>query len=120
LPTNGDINVSTKISELSGVKYKELRALSSSEDSAAVRGRVFAAQKRQTERFKGEKKICGNAQMAPKMIQAYCRISAKGEELLEHAVTKSGLSARAPDRILKVSRTITDLDAAPDIYCQNF
>jgi magnesium chelatase family protein len=53
--------------------------------------------------------------MAPKMIRTHCAISAKGEKLLEKAVTRLGLSARAHDRILKVSRTIADLDASTNI-----
>lgn len=101
--------------EVPAVKYKELRAPSSSEDSAAVRGRVIEAQQRQLERFKGEKKIYSNAQMAPKMIRTHCGITADGEKLLENAVSKLGLSARAHDRILKVSRTIADLDGAANI-----
>lgn len=53
--------------------------------------------------------------MAPKMIRTHCTISAEGEKLLENAVTRLGLSARAHDRILKVARTIADLDGAADI-----
>lgn len=101
--------------EVPAVKYKELRAPSSSEDSAAVRARVIAAQDRQLERFKGEKKVYSNAQMAPRMIRKHCAISPEGEKLLENAVSRLGLSARAHDRILKVARTIADLDAAPGI-----
>lgn len=101
--------------EVPAVKYKELRAPSASEDSAAVRGRVIAAQQRQLARFAGQKMVYCNAQMAPKMIRAHCGISAEGEKLLENAVTRLGLSARAHDRILKVSRTIADLDGAADI-----
>ena len=101
--------------EVPAVKYKELRAPSSSEDSAAVRGRVIAAQQKQISRYKAEKKTYSNAQMAPKMVRKHCAISADGEKLLENAVTRLGLSARAHDRILKVSRPIADLDAAPDI-----
>jgi Magnesium chelatase, subunit ChlI C-terminal/Magnesium chelatase, subunit ChlI len=101
--------------EVPAVKYKELRAPSSSEDSASVRGRVIAAKNKQIERFKGEKKIYCNAQMAPKLIRKHCAISAEGEKLLENAVTRLGLSARARDRILKVARTIADLDASLDI-----
>ena len=67
------------------------------------------------EDFKAEKKIYSNAQMAPKMIRIHCGITADGEKLLENAVSKLGLSARAHDRILKVSRTIADLDGASDI-----
>jgi magnesium chelatase family protein len=59
--------------------------------------------------------IAKASQMAPKMVRKHCAISADGEKLLENAVTRLGLSARAHDRILKVSRTIADLDAAPDI-----
>ena len=101
--------------EVPAVKYKELRAPSSSEDSAAVRRRVIAAQQTQIARYKAEKKTYSNAQMAPRMVRKHCAISADGEKLLENAVTRLGLSARAHDRILKVARTIADLDAAPDI-----
>jgi len=97
------------------VKYKELRAPSSSEDSAAVRQRVIAARDRQLERFHAEKMTYANAQMMPKMIRKHCAISAEGEKLLENAITRLGLSARAHDRILKVARTIADLDASDDI-----
>jgi Magnesium chelatase, subunit ChlI C-terminal len=82
---------------------------------AAVRARVIEAQRRQLERFKAEKKTYSNAQMASKMIRKHCAINADGEKLLENAVTRLGLSARAHDRILKVSRTIADLDASPNI-----
>jgi magnesium chelatase family protein len=105
--------------EVPAVKYKELRAPSSSEDSAAVRARVIAARQRQTERFKAEKMTYCNAQMAPKMIRKHCGINADGEKLLENAVTRLGLSARAHDRILKVARTIADLDASEDIQCKH-
>jgi magnesium chelatase family protein len=105
--------------EVPAVKYKELRAPSPSEDSAAVRGRVIEAQGRQLERFKAEKKTYCNAQMAPKMIRKHCAISAEGEKLLENAVVKLGLSARAHDRILKVSRTIADLEGAADIQAKH-
>jgi magnesium chelatase family protein len=101
--------------EVPAVKYKELRAPSSSEDSSAVRARVIEARKRQTERYRGEKKTYSNAQILPKMIRKYCAISAEGEKPLENAITKLGLSARAHDRILKVARTIADLDAAENI-----
>ena len=105
--------------EVPAVKYKELRAPSSSEDSATVRARVIAAGVRQLERFKGEKKTYCNAQMAPKMIRKHCAITPEGEKLLENAVTKLGLSARAHDRILKVSRTIADLDGAANIEAKH-
>jgi len=101
--------------EVPAVKYKELRAPSSAEDSASVRQRVIAARNRQLERFRSEKKIYANAQMMPKMIRKHCAISPEGEKLLENAITRLGLSARAHDRILKVARTIADLDGAAGI-----
>jgi magnesium chelatase family protein len=101
--------------EVPAVKYKDLRAPTSSEDSAAVRQRVIEARNRQTTRYQADKKTYSNAQMPPKMIRKYCAISADGEKLLENAITRLGLSARAHDRILKVARTIADLDAAENI-----
>jgi magnesium chelatase family protein len=101
--------------EVPAVKYKELRAPSSSEDSAVVRQRVIGARERQLQRFHAEKKTYANAQMMPKMIRKHCAISVEGEKLLENAITRLGLSARAHDRILKVARTIADLDASENI-----
>lgn len=101
--------------EVPAVKYKELRGDSAIEDSAAVRERVIRARGRQTERFTGEKHVYANAQMPPRLIRKHCAITADGEKLLETAVMRLGLSARAHDRILKVSRTIADLDASAGI-----
>jgi len=101
--------------EVPAVKYKELRSPASAEDSAAVRQRVIAARNRQTQRYSTEKKIYSNAQMIPKILRKHCAISPEGEKLLENAITRLGLSARAHDRILKVARTIADLDAAENI-----
>jgi magnesium chelatase family protein len=101
--------------EVPAVKYKELRAPSSAEDSASVRQRVIAARDRQLERFRSERKIYANAQMVPKMIRKHCAITAEGERLLETAITRLGLSARAHDRILKVARAIADLDGGSNI-----
>jgi magnesium chelatase family protein len=103
------------ISRCRRVRYKELREEAAAEDSAAVRERVVRARKRQLERFASEKRTYANAQMPPKLIRKHCAISAEGEKLLETAVTRLGLSARAHDRILKVARTIADLDSAADI-----
>jgi len=97
------------------VKYKELRGEASAEDSAAVRERVIHARRRQLERFSGDKHVYANAQMPPRLIRKHCAISADGEKLLETAVTRLGLSARAHDRVLKVARTIADLDASEGI-----
>jgi magnesium chelatase family protein len=101
--------------EVPAVKYKELRGDTVAEDSAAVRQRVVAARQRQAERFAHEKRVYANAQMPPKLIRKHCGINADGEKLLETAVTRLGLSARAHDRILKVARTIADLDPSEAI-----
>ena len=101
--------------EVPAVKYKELRATDDIEPSARVRDRVMQARQIQMERYKGEKKVYANSQMPPKLIRKFCAISADGEKLLEAAIQRLGLSARAHDRILKVSRTIADLDSSESI-----
>ena len=66
-------------------------------------------------RFNGHKGLFANADMQPREIRQFCRLERDGEELLKMAITKIGLSARAYDRILKVSRTIADLAASAEI-----
>jgi predicted ATPase with chaperone activity len=101
--------------EVPAVKYKELRTPALAEDSETVRSRVVAARNRQLERYRGEQKTYSNAQMLPKMLRKHCGITPDGEKLLENAITRLGLSARAHDRILKVARTIADLEATENI-----
>jgi magnesium chelatase family protein len=101
--------------EVPAVKYKELRGDAEIESSACVRERVMHARKMQLERYASEKKLYANAQMPPKLIRKHCGISAAGEKLLETAIQRLGLSARAHDRILKVSRTIADLEGVASI-----
>jgi len=84
------------------------------ESSADIRARVLRARDAQRERFR-EEGIFSNAQMSPRHIRRYCLIEGECERMLESAMTRLGLSARAYDRILKVSRTIADLDASTDI-----
>ena len=102
--------------DVPAVNYKELRAGSGPEGSAQIRERVIKARERQLDRFAaaGEKIYC-NAQMAPKQIRAYCDLTTDCERLLERAMQQQGLSARAHDRILKVARTVADLEGAPNI-----
>jgi magnesium chelatase family protein len=97
--------------EVPAVHYKELRGGAAAEGSAQIRERVMAARERQRERFKtfGEK-IYSNAQMATRQIRAYCELGPEAEKLLERAMQQQGLTARAHDRILKVARTIADLE----------
>jgi len=102
--------------DVPAVRFKELsdRGAPEGEGSADVRARVLAARTRQAERFKGSR-VFANAQMTPRLIRRHCRLDVEGERLLEQAMTRQGLSARAYDRILKVSRTIADLEASEDI-----
>lgn len=100
--------------DMPAVKYRELRQDSGGESSDQIREHVVKAHAVQVRRFQGEK-IYSNAQMSPRQIRKYCNISADCERLLESAMTRLGLSARAHDRILKVSRTIADLEGAESI-----
>ena len=96
--------------EVPALKISELTddAGQAAESSAAVRGRVIKARNIQRERFKGQK-IHSNSQMATRHIKKYCQIDAECKSILRSAIERVGLSARAYDRILKVSRTIADL-----------
>ncbi len=97
------------------VKFKELSSEASGEKSEIIRTRVNTARKRQLERFHNEKKIFCNAHMQSKDIRNYCPIDEKSKSLLNLAINRQGLSARAYDRILKVARTIADLEGAEQI-----
>src|SRR5277367_2603670 len=101
--------------EVPAVKFKELRGNGQIESSATVRERVLRARAIQMARYKGEKKLYANSQMPARLIRTYCGISSAGEKLLETAIQRLRLSARAHDRILKVSRTIADLEGAASI-----
>lgn len=96
------------------VKVSELSAQESGEGSAEIRARVLAARKIQHARLFGEQVYC-NAQMPPRLIRKYCTLAPASQQLLERAILKRGLSARAYDRILKVSRTIADLAGVEQI-----
>jgi len=102
--------------DVPAVRFKELtgRDAPESESSVSIRERVTRARSRQHERFRGEG-IFSNASMTPRLIRRFCRIDAESERLLESAMTRLGLSARAYDRILKVSRTIADLEGSDEI-----
>ncbi|HMH43244.1 MAG TPA: hypothetical protein VK557_07170 [Pyrinomonadaceae bacterium] len=84
------------------------------EDSACIRQRVIMARNRQRERFASDG-VFSNAAMTPRLIRSYCRIDTESETMLERAMARLGLSARAYDRILKVSRTIADLNGSEEI-----
>ncbi len=106
--------------EVPAVRYKELSDVRSGESSKVVRARVEAAREVQRRRFKKRSKENGsgplcNARMTPREMQSYCKVDAEGARLLEMVVDRLGMSARAYDRILKVARTIADLDGNESI-----
>jgi magnesium chelatase family protein len=113
--------------EVPAVQYKELRGAGGAEGSAEIRARVLKARERQQARFaqagdrtRGSAKVASrqiyaNAQMGTQQIRQHCELSSDAERLLERAMQQQGLSARAHDRILKVARTIADLEGAADI-----
>lgn len=101
--------------EVTPVPFSELSSEARSEESKVIRERVIAARERQAKRFAGQNGIYANAQMSSKQLREICTISQVGANLLKRAMERLNLSARAYDRILKVSRTIADLEDSNDI-----
>ncbi|MDP2970087.1 MAG: YifB family Mg chelatase-like AAA ATPase [Deltaproteobacteria bacterium] len=100
--------------EVPAVKYRDLASRDSGEPSREIKRRVDQARKVQLDRFKGIKIYC-NAQMTNRHIKKHCQIDEASQKLLEVAIDKFGLSARAYTRILKVARTIADLEGQENI-----
>ncbi len=94
--------------EVPAVPVKELSSSTTSESSDHIRGRVVHARQRQLTRYHQEKTL-NKAQLKPRLVKKYCQLDHAGKTLLEQAITRLGLSARAYGRILRVSRTIADL-----------
>jgi magnesium chelatase family protein len=105
--------------EVPTVKYTELSSKRIGENSSVIRQRVVNANAVQAQRFVGQKGLFCNADMESKEIKEYCQIDQAGAELLKTAMNRLGLSARAYDRILKVSRTIADLCGSSDIRTEH-
>jgi len=101
--------------EVTPVPIEQITNDSPSEKSETIRERVIKARTIQEERFKEFNGVYANAQMSSKQLRNFCKIDKEGQDLLKKAMDKLGLSARAYDRILKVSRTIADLDNNPSI-----
>ena len=101
--------------EMPALKYKELADIKEGEASSDIKARIEKAQGLQRERFKSEK-ILYNARMSAKMIKKYCLLNEEAKELLKIAMQELGFSARAYDKILKISRTIADL-AESEVIC---
>jgi len=100
--------------EVPGLRYQELATKDAGESSDIIRRRVNAARVLQLQRFE-KTKLHSNAQMGTREIRRYCAVKDDAEKLLETAINKLGLSARAYSRVLKVGRTIADLAAAENI-----
>lgn len=105
--------------EITPVPFEEISQTAPGEPSAAIRERVITARKIQEERFRNEEGIYCNAQMTPKHITKYAVLDETSLAMLKTAMTRFDLSARAYDRILKVARTIADLDKSESIQFQH-
>src|SRR5262249_20456508 len=104
--------------DVPAVKSKELASDAPGERSSDIRERVVRARRVQLDHFASERIFC-NSQMSPPLIRKYCAINAGSKGFLENEITRLGLSARAYDRILKVSRTLADIEGRPNIAPNN-
>jgi magnesium chelatase family protein len=104
--------------EVPQVKFRELQAAKPGETSAQVRERVIAARRIQQTRFNRKRVTC-NARMGSRELKEFCALDEAASELLKHAMSEMGLSARAHDRVLKVARTIADLAASAGITAEH-
>ncbi|TLU90090.1 YifB family Mg chelatase-like AAA ATPase [Dyadobacter sediminis] len=105
--------------EVTPVSFDQIASTRKSESSEQIRSRVIKARERQSERFKSKREIYSNAMMTPEMVKEICVIGEAGKALLKKAMERLGLSARAYDRILKVSRTIADLADSDEIRVEH-
>jgi len=107
--------------DVPAANYKEMRLTTVPESSAQIRERVIRARQTQLLRFADSRqKTSCNAQMVSGESRTFCKLKADCERLLERAMTHQGLSARAQERILKVARTIAELEAVPTIQPKHF
>jgi len=105
--------------EVTPVNFSELASTREAEKSELIRARVIKAREIQDHRFADKEDLHYNAQMSPKMVRKVCQISDDGTTLLKSAMERLGLSARAYDRILKVARTIADLDGSENVELEH-
>lgn len=101
--------------EAPAVRYEDLHSTRNTETSTEIRKRVVRAREVQLERYSKSTSVYSNALMKPRLIKKYCQLDSSGEDILKEAVHRLGLSARAYHRILKVARTIADLDSKQQI-----
>lgn len=105
--------------EVTPVSFDQMTANNKNESSADIRKRVIKAREIQSNRFEKQKNIYSNAMMPSQMVKKICQINPAGKNLLKTAMEKLGLSARAYDRILKVSRTIADIEGVEEIKIEH-
>jgi magnesium chelatase family protein len=101
--------------EVPAVEYRDVASERIEETSAAIRERIVRARQRQQERFRSDANVNCNARMATRQLKQYCKLTQDSQDLIRVAMNELNLSARAYDRILKVSRTIADLDGKAEI-----
>ena len=104
--------------EVPRIKYEQLKDKGCAENSLSIRTRVKQAREIQSRRFAGTK-LTLNSQMTPAAVKTHCRLDVESEQMLKQAFNKFNMSARAYDRILKVARTIADLEESQDIKAQH-
>jgi len=104
--------------EVPRLRYEEVTGTKAAEPSQRIKKRVEEAREKQRQRFSGDSVSC-NAQMGPQHVQKYCVLDEAGRNLMRQAFVRLHLSARAYDRILKVARTIADLDCSPKIQTRH-
>jgi len=97
------------------VEYRDVASERIEETSAAIRDRIVQGRQRQQERFRNEGKVNCNARMSTRQLKQHCKLGQDSQDLIRVAMSELNLSARAYDRILKVSRTIADLDQKAEI-----
>jgi magnesium chelatase family protein len=105
--------------EVPAVEYRDVSSDRPEENSKAIRERIFRARRRQHERFSGDGRTTCNARMTAKQLKQYCRLTGDCNELIRLAMSDLNLSARAYDRILKVSRTVADLESSDEIQSEH-
>jgi magnesium chelatase family protein len=105
--------------DVPAVRYEELTSLEKGEPSADIRARVIRARKIQEARFRDNGRVHCNANMGTRELNEVCRLDEQGHQMLRMAMDDLGLSARAYDRILKVARTLADLEEAETIQANH-
>ena len=105
--------------EVIPVLFRDLTAKGETEKSEAIRARVMKARKMQEGRYQSFPGVHCNAQLSARQVSHFCKISDEGRLLLQQAMERLNLSARAYTKILKVSRTIADLECSPDIQTEH-